>query len=294
MTIFLTGGSGGIGVSLAGLLLDKGHRVIVLTRSPKASELGRKRFLKGDLLQPATYASALGSADAIIHLAALTHSNDSQAYHRVNVEGTNCLLNAAKEEGFSGRFLYASTRAVGDACGGYGASKARAEELVTRSGLSWTILRPAEVYGASGSEAISGLVRSAKSSFLLPLPGRGGARLAPVHVDDIIEAFASALSRDHSIGSIYTLAGPEELTYREIADKVLQFFGRKAFFIPVPLLVFRLGALAFRMLGLEHPPLVADQILRLCCRKDANSESARRDLGFNPRSLVQSLEAGLL
>lgn len=294
MTIFLTGGSGGIGVSLAGLLLDKGHHVIVLTRSPKASEPGRKRMLKGDLLRPETYASALGAADAIIHLAALTHSNDSQAYHRVNVEGTRRLLDAAKGNNFSGRFLYASTRAVGDACGAYGASKARAEELVTSSGLSWTILRPAEVYGASGTEAISALVRSAKASFLLPLPGRGEARLAPVHIDDVVNAFVSAAFHECLSGRIYTLAGPEELTYRQVAEKVLKYYRRKALLLPVPLMAFRLGALAFRMLGLEHPPLVADQILRLCCRKDANSESARRDLGFNPRSLVQSLEAGLL
>lgn len=294
MNIFITGGTGGIGASLTKRLLNMNFRVVVLTRATPASNHCGLTYLHGDILQPESYAHAIREADVICHLAGLTHSNDSRAYHRINVEGTRHLLDEARSQGFSGRFLHVSTRAIGPECGAYGNSKAQAEELVLNSGLRWTILRPAEVFGTSGNEAITALAAAAKKSAVIFLPGRGDHLLAPVHVDDVINAFASALVTGNGVGRIYTLAGPQELTYREIAEHIALHHGRKALYIPVPLGLLRLAAFAFHLLGFKRPPLVCDQIPRLCCHKRADIRSSQRDLEFNPRSLQQNLDASLL
>jgi len=294
MNIFITGGTGGIGASLTQRLLDMNFRVVILTRATPTSNHCGLTYLHGDILQPESYAHAIRKADVICHLAGLTHSNDSRAYHRINVEGTRRLLDEAKSQGFSGRFLHVSTRAIGPACGAYGDSKARAERLVLDSGLLWTIFRPAEVFGASGNEAITTLAASARKSAAILLPGCGEQLLAPIHVNDVINAFTSALATENGIGQIYTLAGPQELTYREIARRIALHHGRQALFIPVPLFLLRLAAHTFRLLRLKRPPLVCDQIPRLYCRKCADIRSTRSDLEFNPRSLQQNLDAGLL
>jgi len=294
MNIFITGGTGGIGTSLTNRLLGMDCQVVVLTRTTLASTHRGLTYLHGDILQPESYRHAIREADAICHLAALTHSNDSNAYHRINVEGTKRLLDEAKAQGFTGRFLHVSTRAIGIECGAYGDSKAQAEELVLRSGLRWTILRPAEVFGASGNEAITALAASAKKSSVILLPGCGNLLLAPVHVDDVINAFTCTLTTGNGIGQIYTLAGPQEFTYREIAEKIAFHNGRKALFVPVPLALLRLAALVFRLLGFKRPPLVCDQIPRLRCPKCADIRSSQKDLKFNPRSLQQNLDAELL
>lgn len=294
MKIFITGGTGGIGACLTTRFLDMGFQAVVLTRSTLTSNRPGLTYLHGDILQPESYAHAICKSDVICHLAALTHSNDSRAYHRINVEGTRHLVYEATSQGFTGRFLHVSTRALGIACGAYGNSKAQAEELVQHSGLRWTILRPAEVFGASGKEAMSSLAALAKKSAVIPLPGSGYHLLAPVHVDDVIEAFANALTFGNGIGQIYTLAGPQESTYRDIAADIARHHGRKPIFVPMPLVLLRMAALAFHMLGFKRPPLVCDQIPRLCCCKCSDIRSAQRDLKFNPRTLQHYLDAGLL
>lgn len=294
MNIFITGGTGGIGACLTNRFLGMGFRVVALTRTTLTSNRPGLTYLHGDILQPESYAHAICESDTICHLAALTHSNDSRAYHRINVEGTRRLVDEATSQGFTGRFLHVSTRALGIACGAYGDSKAQAEELVRHSDLRWTILRPAEIFGASGKEAMTSLAALAKKSTVIPLPGSGNHLLAPVHVDDVVDAFTNALTTGNGIGQIYTLAGPQESTYREIAGDIARHHGRRPIFVPTPLALLRLAALAFRMLGFKRPPLVCDQIPRLCCRKCSDIRSAQRDLKFNPRTLQHCLDAGLI
>ena len=165
---------------------------------------------------------------------------------------------------------------------------ARAEELVRASPMGWTVLRPAEVYGA-GSEGLNGLIERVREGHWVPVIGDGRARLAPVFIEDVVLGFAAAIEREPR-GETLILAGPEELTYRELVTRLGRHFGRRPRILPVPLPLARLAALLLATL-LRRPPLTRDQIPRLLSPKPYDIEEARVVLGFSPRSLEEGLAA---
>jgi nucleoside-diphosphate-sugar epimerase len=289
MNVFVTGASGGLGAALAELLQARGHSLTLLSRRQVATA-GLARSVSGDLLRPDSYAAALPGHQAVLHLAALTHSADPDQYYAVNARGTELLLEAAAEAGV-GRFLFVSTRAIGRACGAYGESKALAEAAVRASGLDWTILRPGEVYGASAGEAVGRTIAQVRSGFVVPYVAHSRALLAPVHRDDVLGAVAAALDAPASIGQTYTLAGPEEFTQAGMIRRLRRLYPGLRLPVPVPVPLLRLAALLFRAAGLAKPPFVPDQIPRLLCIKERHDPRARADLGFVPRRLEDGLDA---
>ncbi len=295
MRIFLTGVTGGLGQRLLPRLLDIGHNVVALVRNPTMLT-GHERIVvvTGDLCTPESYGHALYDVDVILHLAALTHSVDPHAYHTVNEFGTAELLKQAREHDFHGRIVYVSTRAAHPDCGAYGASKAAAERCVVESGFEYTILRPAEVYGAKKLEAVSKLAHAAAHNAFVLLPGSGEHTLAPVFADDVHDAILASLDAPSAAGNCYDLSGPEIMTCREFVEVIMAAKKRKRPILPIPLSCLALAARVFAAMGMQHPPLTADQIPRLTCQKGANIEPARHDLGFDPIPLETALSRSLL
>lgn len=291
MKLFVTGASGGLGRTLVELLTARGHVVTLLSRREPPAQPGRQSgvaAIKGDLLDSSTYLTALRGHDAVLHLAAVTHSVDPDYYYAVNAHGTEALLDAARQAGVR-RFLHVSTCAVGAACGAYGDSKALAEDAVRASGLDWTILRPAEVYGASDREAVGQTIAAVRAGFLVPCVVHAEAKLAPVHRDDVLIAICAAVDNPASSRKAYVLAGPEVFTQRGMIAMLREVFPGNRLVVPVPVAALRVAAGIFRLLGLKRPPFVPDQISRLLCPKDREIALARRDLGFAPRFLRQGV-----
>ncbi|MCP5119374.1 MAG: NAD(P)H-binding protein, partial [bacterium] len=71
MLVFLTGATGYVGNEVLRLLLDRGHRVVALTRSRGwlAPARGGVDALLGDLGTPQGWEEAAAAADAIVHCA---------------------------------------------------------------------------------------------------------------------------------------------------------------------------------------------------------------------------------
>ena len=85
--------------------------------------------------------------------------------------GTLSMLAAATAGGVR-RFVHVSSLAAREPkLSLYGASKARAEELVHSSGLDWVIVRPPAVYGPGDKETLE-LFRMAKLGLML-MPPKG-------------------------------------------------------------------------------------------------------------------------
>jgi nucleoside-diphosphate-sugar epimerase len=68
MNVLLTGGMGALGRHVVTQLRSQGHRVRILTRSPKA----HVDAIQGDLTTGAGLAKAVGGMDRIIHAASAT------------------------------------------------------------------------------------------------------------------------------------------------------------------------------------------------------------------------------
>src|SRR5690606_31003259 len=121
----VTGGAGFIGSQLVRALLARGDRVRVLDNfsSGRAENLaglnGRLEVLEGDLRDAASVGQAVRGVEFVFHQAAFVSVPDSMSRPRecleVNVQGTQNLLEAARQAGVGQVVLASSAAVYGDA-----------------------------------------------------------------------------------------------------------------------------------------------------------------------------------
>ena len=181
MRLAVTGGTGFVGSHLIHAALAAGHDVKALTRRDQP-ERDRLTWIPGNLGDRAALQKLVSEVDAIVHVAGVISSPDAAGFEEGNVGGTLAMLAAATAGGIQ-RFIHVSSLAAREPkLSLYGATKARAEELVQSSGLEWAIVRPPAVYGPGDRETLE-LFKMAKAG-LIVVPARG--RLSVLHVADLV------------------------------------------------------------------------------------------------------------
>jgi UDP-glucose 4-epimerase len=160
MTVLLTGATGLVGTRLLPRLIKAGYDCRALVRPGKTLPAGATA-VEGDILDPGSLRPAMDGVTAIVHLAALFRNADEDATWKVNLDGTRNLIAAARAQAPEARFIMASTGRVYDedlprpareddpvsGASAYPQSKVAAEQALRDSGLNWSILRLAFVYG---------------------------------------------------------------------------------------------------------------------------------------------------
>ncbi len=166
----------------------------------------------------------------------------------------------------------------------YGRSKLAGEEVVRRSGLRWTILRPPLVYGPRDTEILK-VFRIARSS-LVPVFGDGGQELSAVYGPDLAESLIAVARTDAAIGRTYYACHPERFTSAEFVRAVGRSLNRQVRILPLPAWVARsalgvTGALA-RLTG-RRTILTADKANEFFQPAWTGDPSALiRDTGWQP------------
>lgn len=191
--VLVTGASGALGAPLLRELRGRGWRTRALVHRQPVEHADER--VRGDLGDGGSLRRAAEGADAVLHLAAVTHARDPRTYEEGNVRGTEALVDACRRMAVR-RFVLVSTRAVSESGGAYSRSKLRAEEIVRASGLPSVVVRLPEVYGAGGGEGVDGILLRAARGRPIPLVGRGLDEICPVLLADVLPA-GRLLARTH-------------------------------------------------------------------------------------------------
>ncbi|MBL8949682.1 MAG: NAD-dependent epimerase/dehydratase family protein [Myxococcaceae bacterium] len=112
MKILVTGGTGFLGAHLVPLLLEAGHDVRVISRSPLPGAWAEKvQHVKGDLTERDVVRKALEGIEAIYHLAGLVSfkPEDGRKMYELHVDCTRELLRDVRALGLKPRIILAST-----------------------------------------------------------------------------------------------------------------------------------------------------------------------------------------
>jgi hypothetical protein len=112
MRILVTGAAGRVGTLLRPRLARAG-RVIRLTDVQALEPGPGEEFVAADLTRPADMATAMKNVDAVLHLGGLSRENDWAEIRRCNIDGTQILLEAAREEGVGQVVMMGSHHAAG-------------------------------------------------------------------------------------------------------------------------------------------------------------------------------------
>lgn len=256
MTLCLvTGGAGFIGSHLVEALVEHNKRVRVLDdfstgrRENLAAVADQIELLEGDVTDSETVEQAVAGCDYVLHLAAIASVQASlekpQTSHRVNVDGTLNVLDAARRVGVQ-RFVIASSTAVyGDhtalplreelaprPLSPYAATKAAGEAYCsafhTSYGLPTVALRFFNVYGPrqDPSNPYSGVIsifaaRVARGEHPV-IYGDGKQTRDFVYVADVIRAILLACEREAAAGNVFNVGGGRQTSVLQLVTALNQ------------------------------------------------------------------------
>lgn len=210
MRVFITGGTGYVGSAIVRALVQAGHRVTGLVRSPEKEAALRglgATPVRGDLKEPSTYVDVAAAHEAAIH-AAFEYGDRGTDVDRMAVE---TLLAAARAGAGPRSVVYTSGVWVlgntGERPVDEDASTARAapvvvwrprhERLVLDAGsdqLATAVIRPGMVYGGKGG-LVSRFFASAVEEGAAVFVGRGANRWSLVHRDDLAHLYRLVLEK---------------------------------------------------------------------------------------------------
>ena len=226
MTVLVTGANGLVGKRLLPRLTDEGFECRVLMRKGKVPPAGAS-VVEADLLDPDSLARSVDGVSAIIHLAAVFRTADTDLIWRSNFEGTRNLIAAARMHAPEARFVLASTSNIynadnlhpgreddtADPQQAYPASKLAAEDALRASGLNWSVLRFGFVYG-DGDGHLEELSRLAAAFKMHP-----AQRMSLLHHRDVATATKLALAGALD-GQIVNIADEAPTSIQELLSLV--------------------------------------------------------------------------
>jgi uncharacterized protein YbjT (DUF2867 family) len=147
--VFLTGGTGFLGRSLAAELLRRGHRVRVLVRPGSESRVVRGcELVHGDALRADTYAANIAPADTFVQLVGVAHPGPSKAAEFRAIDLVSCQEAVrGAERAHIRHFVYLSVARPAPMMKEYQAVRAEGERMIIDSGIPASFVRPWYVLG---------------------------------------------------------------------------------------------------------------------------------------------------
>ena len=313
LTVAVTGPTGEIGKPFI-RALERQHdvtRILGMARrpfDPKAHKWAKTEYRQGDVLDRAAVDALCAEADVVVHLAFIIVAGSKQS-HDINLEGSRNVFEAAVKAKAQ-RLVYASSVAAygfheenpqpltedvparGTEAHPYSADKAAVEdvlsEVVENSNTDAYVFRPCIVAGPEApllinsipyvqlSEKLPGAVRALfdQVPILKPVLPDSGVPFQLVHHDDVALALRAAVLGRGTPG-VYNLAGPGEVTMRDLAD-ALGYYS-----VPVPELA--VDATAEVIARLPFLPDEASWIEAARIPVTMDTAKARSQLGWRPR-----------
>ncbi len=238
VTVF--GGSGFIGRHVVRALVRRGWRVRVAVRRPDLAgflqplgDVGQVHAVQANVRYPASIASALIGAEAVVNLVGVRRPRGRQNFEAVHVFGARQIARAAAQHRVRALAHVSGIGADPDSPSRYIASKGRGEAALREAFPGAVVLRPSVVFGPE-DDFLNRFATLARSMPALPLFGGGVAKMQPVFVGDVAEAVALAVEGRARSGDVYELGGPEIMSLREIVEFVLRTTGRRPALIDLP------------------------------------------------------------
>ena len=252
--IVVTGGAGFIGSHVVKILLDKGHKVVVLdnlSASQKDAVDKRAQLIIGDIKDSKSSRAALKDADAVIHLAGLIivpeSVKDPIKYCENNVIGTVSFLESMRKEDVK-KIIFSSSACVygnpqklpikEDAPvnpdNPYGASKASIEAFLQSYhavfGFDVVILRYFNPYGPGEmhnpeTHAIPNFIKATLAKKPIPLYWKGEQIRDFVYIEDLARAHVDVLNL--SGFEIFNIGCEKGVKVKDVVDEIFKIAGFK-------------------------------------------------------------------
>ena len=299
MRVAIFGGSGFVGSYLVDALIAAGHEPSLMVRlgsERKVRQAERCRLVAGNLSSTTAIDATLENCNAVIYCVGILKESPKQGitFEELQYNGVVRVAESTKARGIS-RFLLMSANGAKSMGTPYQETKFRAEEHVRASGFDVTIFRPSVIFGEPrgrmeiGTQLYAEMISPpipAVGFFTGWRPYRGAVAMSPVHVEDVAQAFLTALRESSTIGKTYVLGGPEVLSWAEMLRRIARTVGRKKWILPMPIGIMKLAAALLDWLPFF--PVTRDQLTMLAEGNTADPAALAQLIGRQPKAFNEA------
>jgi len=233
--ICIIGGTGFVGSALVNRLSRDKHQVKIFSRRPERNR--HLKLLPGvslstiDYFAPKVLERHFDGMDVVINLVGILNPKNKETFNKVHVELSRRIVEAASAVRVK-RLLHMSALNAGNQASQYLVSKGQGQQIVHQcQGVDVTIFCPSIIYGANDN------FFNMFANFLRlpgPFPVVGAkARFAPIHVEDVVDAFVNSIDNPKTFGKNYPLCGPKEYSLYDLVSYTAKITQPKASLIPL-------------------------------------------------------------
>ena len=241
----VTGAFGFSGKYIARRLLDKGHQVITLTDSAQRANpfAGKVKAYPFNFDSHERLAESLKGVSVLYNTYYVRFNHELFTFAKA-VDNSITMFNAAKEAGVERVVHISITNPSEESNLEYFRGKALIEKALMGSGMSYSILRPAVLFGKEDI-LINNIAWVLRRLPVFGIFGDGKYRLQPIYVDDLA-VLATKQGEKHD-NVIIDAIGPETFAYKGLVEVIGTIIGEKR---PIISVAPAMGSLAGRVIGL--------------------------------------------
>ncbi len=253
--ILVVGASGRLGSRVVRTLAERGIPVRAASRDLSRIEplrQGGAEIVAADLRRPESLQKALVGIDRVVAAAHAFNNVGDNTPATVDDAGHRSLIEAARVAGVRHFVFTSAYGAAHDHPVDFFRIKARTEQRLLASGLSYTILRPTAFMEFWAALVGDPIVERGRATIF----GRGKNPINFVSVDDVARFVLIGLENAAARGQTIDVGGPENLTLVQVAETFERVLGRTARKRHVPLTIMR----AMARLARPFNPFLSRQI----------------------------------
>ena len=260
------GASGQIGRNLIRSLTKNNIKVTALTRNihqkgyilKTQANPGYLEIVEGSIFNYELIQKLFSNADLCVNLVGILFEKGKNNFNNIHVEFPKMISkNAAKYK--LEKFVHLSALGIESAKDSiYAQSKLKGEKEILDNFDKTVIVRPSIVYSVDDNFTTQ-LMTLLGLLPIFPIYYNGKTKFRPIHCSDLTNSITKIFTDDIK-ENIIEFVGPEELTFKEILEKLLFLIEKKRLLLPMPISLARMTAHIFELLP---KPLITNDQLRL-------------------------------
>ncbi len=260
------GASGQIGRNLIRSLTKNNIKVTALTRNihQKGYKLktqanpGYLEIVEGSIFDYDLIKRLFSNADLCVNLVGILFEKGKNNFNNVHVEFPKMISKLASNYKLK-KFIHLSALGIESAEDSiYAQSKLKGEKEILVNFDKAVIVRPSIVYSVDDNFTTQ-LMTLLGLLPVFPIYYNGKTKFRPILCSDLTNSLTKIIS-DNIEENIIEFVGPEEMSFKEILEKLLTSIEKKRLLLPMPITLARMTAYIFELLP---KPLITNDQLRL-------------------------------
>lgn len=290
MHILVTGVAGFIGKQLITYLNDEGHTASGLDRSETIDPITHsilENYYSCNL-SAQEIDKKFKKIDVIVHLAGEASVSEKKSKHKKdNIDATISILEFAESHNIK-KIIFLSSEKVNNNNSAYAQSKRDAEQLILQkseaTGLHFTILRCALVFGPGMKNNLVGFLLKIKRGKLLSLPSTQST-LSMIGVHDLCRIICACIKNNQTNNKVYKVSDGRSYGINTLEHAVRYQFRLESPKLTYPKMLLFLGGKIGDLssyVGIKFP-LNSNAYAMLFDNKTTHDKSIFVDTGITPR-----------